>query len=292
MELPDALQGRAFSVREAAAAGVPVARLRRRGLETPYRGVRAPAGELDDLESRCRAYATRMRPGQFFSHVTAARLRGLWVPSEFTPDEPLHVSVTATARAPRIPGVVGHHIDSDRVDWSFVRGLPVATPLEATRMLAPALGIEALVVVLDSLRRREWRLVSDKALVYMLAKHGGQRGVRKLRAAYALSRSGSGSAMESRLRRALVQRGLPEPEVNPLISRPGRPRRYGDLVWRRWGVVVEYEGSHHQADRSTYVDDIRRYEELAADWSFVRVTHEHLASLPTLISRIHLARRQ
>lgn len=291
-QLPDALQGRAFSVQEAAAFGVPVSRLRRRELETPFRGVRAPAGELDDLESICRAYATRMPERHYFSHATAARLRGLWLPAALEMSSPLHVTVTGTARAPRIPGVVGHHIEPDRADWSMLGGLPVASALESARTLAPTLGIEALVVMLDSLRRRQGRLVSEEQLTYMLAKHGGQRGIRKLRVAHALSRSGADSPMETRLRRGLVQRGLPEPLVNPVISRPGHRERRGDLVWPRWRVVVEYEGGHHQSDRTTYVNDISRYEELTADWSFVRVTYEHLADLRTVVSRIHRARRQ
>lgn len=289
---PDALHGRAFSVQDAAVHGVPVSRLRRRGLVTPFRGVRAPVGGLDDLESLCRAYLTRMPEGQYFSHVTAARLRGLWLPAAAERDPALHVTVTDTARAPRIPGVVGHHVDPDRAEWSTLRGLPVASALESARTLAPTLDIESLVVVLDSLRRRRGRLVTEDQLLFMLAKHGGQRGVRKLRVAYALSRSGADSAMETRLRRGLVQRGLPEPLVNPMISRPGQRERFGDLVWPRWGVVVEYEGLHHQADRDSYVGDIERYEELTADWSFVRVTREHLADFPAIISRIHLARRQ
>jgi hypothetical protein len=251
-----------------------------------------PIGEPGDLDAACRAYLARMPEGQYFSHVTAARLRGVWLPLAVEQDPLLHVTVTDTSRAPRIPGVVGHHIDPDRADWSMLGGLPVASSLEAARTLAPILGIEALVVVLDSLRRRQNPLISEDQLIFMLAKHGGQRGVRKLRVAFALSRSGVDSAMETRLRRGLVQRGLPEPLVNPIISRPGGRERRGDLVWPQWRVVVEYEGTHHQSDRVTYVGDIARYEELADDWSFVRVTREHLDDFPAIMSRIHLARGQ
>ncbi|WP_210413804.1 hypothetical protein [Protaetiibacter larvae] len=259
---------------------------------TPFRGVRAPADGERDLESLCRAYVERMAEDQYFSHLTAARLHGFWLPSRFQLGEPIHVSVTDTARAPRIPGVVGHHVDPDRAAWTWLDGLPVAVPLEAARMLAPALSIEALVVVLDSLRQRSGRLVSEPELLYMLAKHGGQRGVRKLRAAFALSREGSASAKETTLRRGVVRAGLPEPEVNALISRPGEPERYGDLVWRRWRVVAEYEGVQHQSDRGTYVGDITRFEELSPEWSFVRVTKEHLADFRAIAVRILRARRQ
>ncbi len=61
--------------------------------------------------------------------------------------------------------------------------------------------------------------------------------------------------------------------------------------WAASGVVVEYEGEHHQSDRSTYVGDIARYEELGSDWRFVRVAKEHL-DIPAVVRRIHLARCQ
>lgn len=281
-----------FSVAHAASLGIPVTRLRRKALVTPYRGVRMDAPGPFGLEPRCRAYAARMPDDHYFSHLTAARLWELWLPTRFDEAEPLHVTVPHPGRAPRIPGVVGHHIDAERAECARLRGLPVATPLEAVRTLAPSLGIRPLVVLLDSLRRRGRPLVSDDQLLYLLAKHGGQRGVRRLRVAFDRSRAGSASAYETRLRLALVDAGLPEPEVNVLISRPGRRRRYGDLVLRSWGVVVEYEGEHHQGDRGTYVGDIARYEELASDWRFVRVAKEHLADIPAVVRRIHLARCQ
>src|SRR5687767_13031155 len=112
--LPSELLGRAFSIREAAELGVSDDRLRRRSLTSPFHGVRAPADSADDLESRCRAYLPRMTSGQFFSHLTAARLWGLWLPTTYRPTEPLHVTAPLPARAPRTIGVRSHHIDLDR----------------------------------------------------------------------------------------------------------------------------------------------------------------------------------
>jgi hypothetical protein len=289
--LPVKLLGRAFSVREAVELGVSDDRLRRRALARPFYGVRAPAGAPTDLESRCHSYLPRMSPGQYFSHLTAARLWGLWVPSQFTPAEPIHVTAPLPGRAPSTIGVRGHHIDPDRAEATLLRGLPVSLPLEAARTMVPSLGVEQLVVLLDSLRTRDTPLISEAQLLYLLAKHGGQRGVRKLRMAYGSSREGAASPQETRLRRGLVLAGLPEPELNALISKPGeRPRRFGDLVFREWGVVAEYEGSHHQVDRETYVSDIARFEQLAGDWRFVRVAKEHLRDIPSVARRIQLAR--
>jgi hypothetical protein len=290
--LPPELLGRAFSVREAVELGVSDDRLRRRSLTRPFYGVRAPLGGPTDLESRCRAYLPRMSPGQFFSHLTAARLWGLWLPTQFDSTEILHVTAPLPGRAPDTIGVRGHHIAPDRAESTLLRGLPVAIPLEAARAMVPTLSVEQLVVLLDGLRRRDAPVVSEAQLLYLLAKHGGQRGVRKLRMAYHLSREGVASAKETELRRGLIRAGLPEPEVNALISGPGAvPRRFGDLVFREWGVVAEYEGSHHQVDRTTYVEDIDRFEQLADDWRFVRVTKEHLRDIPAIAHRIRLARR-
>jgi hypothetical protein len=288
--LPEELRDRAFSIREALELDVPAGRLRRVDLGRPHRGVRVRNLQEDSVESRCRMYLPRLGEGQYFSHLTAARLWGLWLPTRWTADEPLHVTVPQPGRAPRIPAVVGHHILPERAASTVLRGLPVATPLESVRTLAPSLGIRALVVLLDCLRRRVDPLATEAQLVHLLAKHGGQRGVRRLRVAFARSRAGVDSPKETTLRLDLRDAGLPEPEVNGVISRPGvTPIRRGDLVFRSLRVVVEYEGGHHQSDRVTYLGDISRFEQLADDWRFVRVAKEHLSDIPAIVRRILLA---
>ncbi|TXK17173.1 hypothetical protein [Homoserinibacter sp. GY 40078] len=292
-DIPHDLARRPFSVQEALARGMTPGQLRRMRWARPYPGVRSSqAPPEDDIDERCRHYLPRLGADEYFSHLTAARLWDLWLPTRVQPAEPLHVTVTGSARAPRIQGVIGHHIEPDAAHATFVRGLPVSTPIDTIRMISPSLSLEALIVVLDGVRRRTDPLVGERSLLHMLAKHRGRRGIRMLRAAYELSRLGVDSPRETRLRRRMVLAGLPEPAVNAVISRPGAPERRGDLVFASWGVVVEYEGEHHQSDRATYVSDIARFEQLRDDWTFVRVTAEHMRDIPALIARIRRARRR
>ena len=61
----------------------------------------------------------------------------------------------------------------------------------------------------------------------------------------------------------------------------------GDLVYKKWRVVVEYEGSHHQQDRQQYVADLGRYALMRAEEvRYVQVTHEKLAHARTLVGEV------
>jgi hypothetical protein len=74
-----------------------------------------------------------------------------------------------------------------------------------------------------------------------------------------------------------VWRYLPAPASNVGAVAADDQTRIGDLVYRRWGVVVEYEGEHHQLDRAQYVKDIDRYASLRRDAvPYVQVTKEKL----------------
>ena len=84
-----------------------------------------------------------------------------------------------------------------------------------------------------------------------LRRHGRRRGVRALRQALERVRYGSLSPQETRLRLALVDAGLPEPELNYRVvdataglRRDGRPRLPG-LPWSPSSI----SGDHHRTDR-------------------------------------------
>jgi hypothetical protein len=62
----------------------------------------------------------------------------------------------------------------------------------------------------------------------------------------------------------------------------------GDLVLRPWGLVLEYEGEHHQTERLQYSSDIDRYEVLRRnDIPYLLVTHERLARPRRLVLAVH-----
>jgi hypothetical protein len=83
------------------------------------------------------------------------------------------------------------------------------------------------------------------------------------------------SLMETELVMLLRFAGLPEPEVNVAPIAGLEPPIIGDLVYRDHGVVVEYEGAHHQTDRAQYVRDIGRHSMLREHGqSYVLITKE------------------
>ena len=115
--------------------------------------------------------------------------------------------------------------------------------------------------------------------------------MRNLRDAFAEVRAGCDSPRETRLRILLVRGGLPEPVVNAIVSLAGQRLRFGDLVYREWKVIVEYDGVHHfsPAQRAS---DILRLEQLRADgWIIVIVIAAHLENPALIVSRVAAALR-
>ena len=85
------------------------------------------------------------------------------------------------------------------------------------------------------------------------------------------------SIRESEMRAVLEFAGLPRPEVNVSVDDGLDPdfQVVCDLVLRRWRVVLECDGRHHQQDRRQYVQDIGRYGWMRThDLRYVQVTHD------------------
>ncbi|WP_082485261.1 endonuclease domain-containing protein [Rathayibacter sp. Leaf296] len=232
-----------------------------------FRGARAAVEPLTYGE-RIAAFSTVMRPGEFFSHDTAAHLLGLpgRTPTETTP---LHVSVAPPMRAVRRAGVISHHLWDEAV--SIVdAGYPVADPASTFCHLSASRSVDDLVVLGDALirpdeegRRRGLR-VDLALLAARVATHRG-RGGRRAREAIGWVREGSESPMETLLRLLLVRAGFPEPELNvELFDAQGNFVARVDLLYRDHWVVVEYDGDHHRTDKRQYERDIARSEAIEA----------------------------
>jgi hypothetical protein len=96
------------------------------------------------------------------------------------------------------------------------------------------------------------------------------------------------SLKESETKAVLRFAGLPDPEVNTSVPVGTGSTVIGDLVYRDYGMLVEYEGTQHQEDRAQYRRDLDRYE-LLRDHSqrYVQVTHEHLHSPRLAVGRVY-----
>ncbi len=265
--------GAAFHVRDADGLQVPRRRLIARDLKAPFHGVRASADTpRDSVLERCRAYLPRLRPGQFFSHVTAARLWGM--PLAYGHDEVIHVSAISPAREPRTKGVVGHRLALLPDEIVTLDGLPVTAKVATWTHLASAVSEADLVAIGDWLLAHD---VPSSALAVAAGKHR-HRGIVALRSAAGLARPGSESPRESHVRLILVQAGLPEPDLNWTLRDPsGTFVARLDMAYPNHRVAVEYDGRQH-ADAEQFRKDADRWRAIAAQgWTLVRVVAHHLA---------------
>lgn len=286
-QLPAGLDRAGFTVVTALAAGVSPKRLRSSDLDTPFRGVRAAHDATDSVHALCRAFASRMPRHQGFSHLTAVRLFALPEPHRLHADTRLHVSAIAPHRAPRMRGIRGYSLAPQRaaVEGTLLvhDGLRVVSPVDTWCQMAAQLTVDELVTLGDALVRRQRPLATIGALDAVLARYSGARGCTKLVQALPLIRPGTDSAKETELRLAIVRSGLPEPEVNTTIyDSLGLPIARGDLVFREYKVLVEYDGEHHRLDLRQYANDVDRNERLAeAEWRTIHFNRTHRAARQT-----------
>ena len=276
--LPDDLASGPFDRRAAERAGLRQGRLRRADVRRPYRGVQTlhtPQTVLD----RCSAYAVRLKPGQAFSHATAAQLLDLPLPQALENETQLHVCAVMPAPAPTTRGVVGHRLRV-RPPLGAVHGLPVVRADEVWAQLATELGLDDLVVLGDAILQAYSDVHGVLDALRGAADVPYRAGAARLRRAVVEMRAGSASPGETRVRLLLVRAGVPEPTLNAPVTRAdGFVLGHGDLVWAARRVVLEYEGDHHRVDREQFRYDIDRYERFQeAGWTVLRVTADDLAA--------------
>jgi len=286
-KLPIALRGRAFSTREGSAGGVTAKRMRGADLERPFVGIRVPRGS--DLPDPwvVDVYSRRMSADDFFSHASAAQIHGLPVPSWLERARTVHVSTESQEHRDRVRGVVGHHVRRDSIRTVVVRGLRVTTPVDTWCQLSTMLAVDDLIKIGDALVRRKQPFATMLELRVGVARYAGRRGARKLREALAAVRPGVDSPKETELRLLLVRARLPEPEVNgEIVDRAGVKIATGDLVYREYRVLVEYDGEQHRSDEDQYHLDVDRLDAIMeAEWRVVRINKSHLRYRPASVIR-------
>jgi hypothetical protein len=268
------------------AAGTTPGRLRSGDLARPFWGGRARQTPRS-LRDTALALVPLLGPDQHFSHVTAAELHGLRMPERRLPAV-VHVTYRDAHRAMRRPGVVGHKTNRPLRTVRTPDGIPVCTPVDAWCESAPLLGVDELIAMGDGLVSRHSPVADTGTLRDAVRARAGLRGAARLRLAMPHVRAGTDSPRETRLRLLVVRAGFPEPEVNPpLFDRRGAVIAHGDLAWRRYRVVLEYEGRHHAEDPEQFAIDIRRLDNLAAeDYRVIRVDRRLLGDEPRLVAKI------
>lgn len=314
--------GDRFSVADARAAGASDERMRRADLTAPFHGVRRRRDADDHPLEHADPYARqrsehlehvldlvpRLNPGQFISQFSAAAVWNGPMPLIRDPETdvvlhgatlPVHVTVFGHEPLPRLKGVIGHRARAQTTSIRHVRGVPVTDPA-STWASNGHLGLHDLVALGDCFCR-VWRtgvgrpdaerasLSSIRELQDVIAS-GRRVGIRRLREAVELIREDSWSPRESKLRCALVDARLPEPELNiDVFDGRGAFLACVDLAYPEAKVAIEYQSMLHS---SRYSQDVERLAALrAAGWTVIEVTSDLLRHPEVLVSRVRAALR-
>lgn len=216
-----------------------------------FRRERSGLNDDEEFVRDLEAWLLVLPESAVFTHVTAARLLGWRLPA--LPEQvPVFAAVEAEASGPRRAGLVCSRLvrpTSTVPDRRF----PIDTAEEILLRAARDLGVLDLVIMMDS----AWELghLDTELLTALL---GSRRpGVRRLRAAYALSTPKCESAGETLLR---VFHRVMEVPVEPQVELfDGRGRLLGraDLLVSGTMMVHEYDGAGHR-DKHQHRTDLRR----------------------------------
>lgn len=285
-DLPPELIVRPFTSAQARDAGVSWKVLQSRRFRRLFPDVYVHSAVSLSLETWLVAVLLVMPDDAVVSGVSAARLWG------FDPSghPELHVSTRRTTRTCRLPGVVLHrHLRE--IPSVVRRGLPVTSPERTVVDCARRLGHVQLVQLVEHLLRTTTMQLSD---LRTLAQHRPWHGVVRTRRALALVREGAESPRETTVRLMLVLARLPEPQVNvEVVDALGVFVARVDLLFARWKVVVEYDGSHHDTDPRQRQRDRERREALEGlGYRVIVVTAVDLHRPYLVVRRVDDALRQ
>jgi hypothetical protein len=151
----------------------------------------------------------------------------------------------------------------------------VTTPERTAFDLGRRLPLDRAVEAVDAIYQATG--LTREQLTRFADSRSGARGLVQLRRVIELSDEGAESVWETKTRLAIIADGFPRPESQLWIyDDAGRFIGRTDLGWRKWRVLVEYDGDDHfnyeQRNR-----DVERWNALeAAGWRVIRVKKRQL----------------
>jgi very-short-patch-repair endonuclease len=279
-----------FTVTAEGAPGLSYEELRTRAFVLTSRGVRLPALSATSLRGRLLAAQVPLRPESVLSHTTAAQLLGLPLPLALQADERAHVTTPRHLPRPRRRDIVTHHAQLHADHVQEFRGLRLTTASRTYVDMASLLGFDSLVALGDVVLRQHH--ITHEALMAVALWRVRYPGRGRAVAAIGWLDAGAESPQESRLRVLLRRARLPRPEVNGVITdAAGRPIARGDLVFRRYRVIVEYDGEVHAPMAQRARDADRRARLRENGWIVVEVVGADMHHPERVVSRVRSALR-
>ncbi|MGR0159259.1 endonuclease domain-containing protein [Paenarthrobacter nitroguajacolicus] len=151
--------------------------------------------------------------------------------------------------------------------------------------LARRLPVADLVCMGDQLIRtprpefeeRETPFTTLGALRKLVDRHKNLQGVVRAREALDLMRVGADSAPESLLRFAMLDAGIPEPELQVHLRQNDPFSPSADLGFRDRRVAIQYDGGHHLDLEQAFSDRRRDKAFEAAGWTVLKFGKDDLA---------------
>lgn len=272
-----------FFVSDAAREGLSWDDLQTKNWSRLSRGQYAWRGLDPGILLKLRAAVQRMPASYAFSGLTAAWLLGLDVP----PCEPIEVTIGRHVPVRARAGIKLRRASLPDADVITRRGFCLTSALRTASDLGSRGDLVESVVALDAVLHA--RLVELGDLQLFVAKHGGAKGVKRLRRATSLADPRTESPMETRLRLQLLKARLPRPGVQvDLRDASGGFLGRADLFYADCRLVIEYDGENH---KERLVADLRRQNALVnAGYHLLRFTAGDLKVPGSVAAQVRKAR--
>ena len=274
--LPNSLTSGPFSRQQALDAGVTSRMLQGGRFVRLFPRVYVLRTHVMSISDWIRAAQLSMPERAVLSHLTRIQLLGL----DIGPRRPFHFTVIGDL-----------HLDVPDV---FLHRTEVMPPRDDDGVTPAAawIGAATQVRLIDLIMIGDWLLFTQAATPVEMAElvHAmpWRPGATPAGAALAWLREGAESLKESEVRTLILACGLPEPEVNPVIRSGGAFVGRVDLLFRKYGVVVEYDGRQHAEDIAQWNRDLVRNVGLDDTGLYViHVTQEKLRAPRALMYEIY-----
>lgn len=275
--VPAHLAGRTFSLSEARRAGITPRMLEHARFRQVYPRVYCLAGLVLPPTEQIAAARRNLPPDARTTHSTRLRELGF----EHGSLEPLHFVVARDL-----------HLDVAGITLHRTKRMPPSGPTgvcaEAVFVaLAATERMIDLIVIGDWLLSHEHMTATSLAEFVRASPWRSGAGQASIVAPHLDARARS--AKESETRAVIVFSGLPRPEVNVEVrDDAGTLVGIGDLVYRLWRLVVEYEGRQHALDVHQFARDIDRYGGFRRlGWDYYQVTNERLARPRAMVMSLY-----
>lgn len=147
------------------------------------------------------------------------------------------------------------------------------------------------VVAVDAIAHNCRIALDDVLRLRML--HFGARGARHIVPVLQLSDARAESPMETRIRIALHEHGLPAPQIQFEVEVGGRTRRL-NIAYPSVKLAIEYDGRDHREQAQAHNDLLREGALVRLGWTILRFDAYTVYCHPARIARVvaHELRRR